>query len=347
MCRKQPNRIRCSCSTAAVEYDAASPENGWEAGIRIRQRSRRLVYKLGVRWPLLVLAATTTVSGAAFAQPAATAQAVLDQATAYVSEYETAFSLLVSEEYYVQEIRRPLNPGANLSRTNPGGGMQGGDVRSRRVLRSDYLLVQLGPGAGWMPFRDVYELDTSKVRDREDRLARLFLTNEAERFELADRIMTESTRHNLGNVSRTINIPTLAMMFVHPRVRDRFTFVADGAELVGARTVQRLRYRENTRPTLIKTTRGRDLVLEGQLWIDADTGAVVKTALTAADPAVRATVTVTFRHDDALDIWVPQQMDEYYKAQNALDEIFATATYSNVRRFEVRTDEQIRKPPGS
>jgi hypothetical protein len=295
---------------------------------------------------VIVAAMISAVGGAASAQPAATVTALLDKATAYVSEYEHAFSLLVSEEYYVQEIRRPLNPGTNLSRANPGGGMQGGDVRSRRILRSDYLLVQLGPGAGWIPFRDVFELDTRRVRDREDRLAKLFLSNEADRFEFADRIMEESTRHNLGNVSRTINIPTLAMMFVHPRVRDRFTFAGGGEDVVGGRSVQRVRYRETTTPTLIKTTRGRDLVLEGQLWIDGETGAIVKTALTAADPAVRATVTVTFRRDQELAMWVPEQMDEYYKAYNALDEIFATATYSNVRRFEVKTDETIRKPPG-
>jgi hypothetical protein len=301
-----------------------------------------------VRGLLLVCVAVVLIPAgrAAFAQPASAAKDLLEKATAYVSKYETEFSLLVSEEYYVQEIRRPLNAGANLGRANPGGGMTGGDVRSRRVLRSDYLLVQLGPGQGWMPFRDVFELDTSAVRDREDRLARLFLAAEAQRFELADRIMEESTRHNLGNVSRTINIPTLAMMFVHPRVRDRFTFVDDGEEVVDGRSVQRVRYRETARPTLIKTTRGRDLILEGQLWIDAATGSVVKTALTAADPAVRATVSVTFRRDEALALWVPRQMDEYYKAANALDEIFATATYSNVRRFQVNTDEQIRKPPG-
>ena len=295
---------------------------------------------------VFVAAIVSGLGSAALAQTGPSADELLGKATAYVSEYEKAFSLLVSEEYYVQEIRRPINPGANLSRANPGGGMQGGDVRSRRVLRSDYLLVQLGSGAGWMPFRDVFELDTRAVRDREDRLSKLFLDNEAERFELADRIMEESTRHNLGNVNRTINIPTLAMMFLHPLVRDRFAFTVDTEEQVGGRPVQRLRYRETARPTLIKTTRGRDLVLEGHLWLDGETGAVVKTALTAADPAVRATVTVTFRHDEALGIWVPQQMDEYYKAYNALDEIFATATYSNVRRFQVNTDERIRKPPG-
>jgi hypothetical protein len=296
----------------------------------------------------LVFAAAmvTAVAGGAVAQPTSTVTELLDNATAYVSEYEKTLSLLVSEEYYVQEIRRPLNPGANLSRTNPGGGMQGGDVRSRRVLRSDYLLVQLGPGAGWMPFRDVFELDARAVRDREDRLAKLFLSNEAARFELADRLMEESTRHNLGNVQRTINIPTLALMFVHPRVRERFAFAADGEDVVDGRSVQRVRYRETAKPTLIKTTRGRDLVLEGQLWIEGETGAMVKTALTAADPAVRATVTVTFRRDEKLGIWVPERMDEYYKAYNAIDEIFTTATYSNVRQFQVNTDERIRKPPG-
>ena len=68
------------------------------------------------------------------------------------------------------------------------------------------------------------------------------------------------------------------------------------------------------RPTLIKTTRGRDLALTGTIWIDPFTGTVVKTELNAADPAVRCQVTVTFRRDEALDMWVPDKMEEYYKA---------------------------------
>src|SRR5262245_42588838 len=140
-------------------------------------------------------------------QPAA---ALLGSATKYVSDYEKAFSLLVSEEEYVQEIMRPLGVGGNLSRTNPGGGFQssGGNGR-RQVLKSDYMLVQLGAGSGWMPFRDTFELNGSTLRDREDRLVKLFLSNDAQRFDQAARIMTESTRYNIGNVMRTINIPTL------------------------------------------------------------------------------------------------------------------------------------------
>ena len=293
---------------------------------------------------MLAALAASTLAGAA--QPLSLGE-VLDNATAYVSAYEQAFSLLVSEERYVQQIRRPVIAGGNLSRANPGGGIQGGSVVAQRILRSDYLLVHLGTGAGWMPFRDVFEVDTGTVRDRENRLAKLFLSNDANRFELADRIMAESTRHNIGNVSRTINIPTLAMMFVHPRVKERFAFRLEGEETVAGRKTQRVQYREKTRPTLIKTTRGRDLPLDGQLWIDVESGAIIATTLNAMDPAVRAVVDVTFRRDDGLAIWVPQEMKEYYKATNALDEIFATATYSNVRRFQVNTNEKIAKPPGT
>jgi hypothetical protein len=271
---------------------------------------------------------------------------LLAKASEYVAGYEKAFSLLVSEERYTQTIERPLNAGSNLSRTNPGGGMIGGNVVRQQIIRSDYLLVQLGEGGGWMPFRDVFQVNDKVVRDREDRLAKLFLQDRESGFELGDRIMAESTRHNLGNVTRTINIPTLGMMFLHPRVRDRFAFKGDGTEMMSGREVRRVRFRETARPTLIKTTRGRDLILEGTMWIDERSGAIVKTSMVAADPAVRATVEVTFREDPELEIWVPAQMDEYYKATNALDEIFATAVYTNVRKFQVSTNETIGKPPG-
>ena len=191
------------------------------------------------------------------------ADATLQAATAYVSTFEKAFALLVSEESYVQEIRRLSGGGGNLSRSNPGGGIQSGATVRQQILKSDYMLVQLGTGAGWMPFRDTFELNGSKLRDREDRLVKLFLSGDADRFDQAARVMAESTRHNIGNVTRTINIPTLALMFLHASVKDRFTFTMAGEETMGGRVVQRVRYRESARPTLIKTTRGADLDARG------------------------------------------------------------------------------------
>jgi hypothetical protein len=129
------------------------------------------------------------------------------------------------------------------------------------------------------------------------------------------------------------NHPTLAMMFLHPRVNERFEFTDGGEENIGGRILRKAIYKEVARPTLIKTTRGRDLALTGFLWIDPFTGTVVKSELNAADPIVRCQVIVTFRRDEALDLWVPEKMEEYYKAYSGLDDILATATYTNVRRI--------------
>lgn len=284
---------------------------------------------------LCAVATTTAVTIAAGAQQVVSLAEVLTRAGQYVSDYERRFSVLVAEERYVQEIRRPT--------------VLRGGVTQRRVLRSDYLLVQLdtGAGAGWMPFRDVYEVDGRPVRDREDRLASLFMvpaTNAA--LDQAVAIMADSTRYNFGGVTRTVNIPTLALLFVHPDLRPRFQFSHKGTDVVAGYGASVLEFRETRRPTLIKTSNGRDLALTGRLWIDPNTGVILKTNLTAADAAVRATVTVTFREDADLELWVPEQMDEHYKAARSTDDIHGLATYTNYRKFQVSTDESLRKPPG-
>ena len=288
-------------------------------------------YIVGV---LLLLGLTSMVQAQLGNTPGSGFTTIIGSAMRYVIAYEQKFTLLAADETYVQELQRPPNPGDNLSRTNPGGGMRAGGAMSRIVIKSDFLLVQLGgDGEGWMPFRDAYEVKGAKVRNREERLLKLFQGDDKERFEKAAKLNEATAGHNLGNVARTINIPTLAMMFLHPRVNERFEFTDEGEETIAGRVLRRAAYREVARPTLIKTTRGRDLALTGHIWIDPFTGTVVKTDLNAADPAVRCAITVTYRKDDALDFWVPSQMDEYYKAALSLDEVLATATYSNVRRF--------------
>ena len=82
------------------------------------------------------------------------------------------------------------------------------------MLVSDFLLVQV-PGEGWTPFRDVFERNGQKLRDREERLAKLFL-NGASRssFDQARQIMLEGARYNIGTIERTINLPTLPLVFL-------------------------------------------------------------------------------------------------------------------------------------
>jgi len=271
--------------------------------------------------------------------------AVVARATQYVADYEKRFSVLAAQEEYVQEIRwQSVASGGNLSRTNPGGGFNNTDaVQKRQVLRSDYLIVALK--GGWMPFRDVFEVNGRYVHESEDRLARLFTRPTSTSFQQASEIMRESTKYNIGSVTRTINIPTLALLFVHPDIVKRFEFRRETPDdVVAERTAWVVAYRESGRPTLIKTTRGRDFPLSGRLWIDPQTGTILKTDLLAADPEVRAQVTVTMREDDDIDMWVPAVMEEYYKDARESRDIFGRATYDLYRRFQVNTEE-VRKPP--
>ena len=90
-------------------------------------------------------------------------------------EYEQRFSMLVAEEDYYQRSERPMEAG-NPSRTRgpvAGNCWPSGNDRARR-LRSDYRLVRSDEG-GWLPFRDVFEVDGRRLRDREDRMVRLLL----------------------------------------------------------------------------------------------------------------------------------------------------------------------------
>jgi hypothetical protein len=120
------------------------------------------------------------------------------------------------------------------------------------------VLVQAGPGRGWLPFRDVLTMNGSEVQFPDDRLVRLLRSSSPEAFDLATEVHEASRKHDVGNVARTINIPMLGMMLLHPDVRERFAFKHEGDESIGGEEVERIGYRE-TATHLIKTTRGRDL----------------------------------------------------------------------------------------
>ena len=248
------------------------------------------------------LAAALLASATVTAQPAVSD--LIDRGSRYVQSYEVSFFVLAMDEEYVQWLERPTNPGSNLSRTNPGGGMVAPHHDSRQMTgRLSY----------------------------EDRLVRLFKSGNPDAFDLATQIHETAKKNDIGNVKRTINIPMLGMMLLHPQVRERFTFKHEGDESLQGRYVERVAYRETMRPTLIKTTRGKDLALTGRMWIEPTTGVVVKTEMIAADPIVRAQVTVTFRRDQELAVWVPEKMEEYYKANVAIDDIFSVSTFSSPR----------------
>jgi hypothetical protein len=261
------------------------------------------------------------------AAPRAQAPSLLDRASSYVERFQQQFGSVVAEERYEQRIRRFVGGTSSSSNARLG----------ETVLLSDFLLVQV-PGEGWLPFRDVFERDGQKVRDREDRLSALFLTGSSRTaFEQAKRIMDEGARYNIGNVQRNINQPTLAIGFASRQHRTRFDFKEKERDADG--TV--LEFKEMTRPTFVSTTNGRDLPVSGKFWVDAETGVIRRSELEAIDTGLNARIVVTYQHDATLDMWVPARMEERYRRSRDSVEVVGTATYSRFRRFQVSTQEAI------
>ena len=254
---------------------------------------------------------------------------VVRHAAEYVDGYQRDLAMVVSEERYEQEVRYPGPPSAR-------GGSR--DLTTRTTLRSDFLLVR-NSGGGWLPFRDVFEKDGTALRDRDERLAKLFLADAGGISEQARKIVDESARYNIGNINRTINLPTLPLIFLTDPLRSRFEFVDKGRD--GATRV--IEFIERGRPTYVSTTGGRDLPVSGRYWIDEASGRVERTELIAADPAVDARIEVTYRLDATAGLWVPVRMEERYRQRADRSEITGIATYSRFRRFQVNTTEDVAK----
>ena len=271
---------------------------------------------------VLVVAAVAS-SVAQPAPDAGTFAQVLRRAHEYVVLYEDhELSTVIAEEHYQQEV---LN--AQGQRT------------AQRTMRSDYLIFQLPPDEDWFALRDVYEVDGEVVGERLARARRLFSTS-GDSVQRAMDMADETARFNLGSFVRTINVPTFPLRFLRPSSRTRFRFEPAGQEEIGGVRTWIVSYRETKGPTFSASPEGRDVPAQGRFWVEPETGAIVRSELimggTRRVPA-RATITVTYRHDEALGLWAPAEMQERYdfpRAAETAEIVTATAKYSSLRRFD-------------
>lgn len=279
------------------------------------------------------LAALATAIGFVLV-PTAHAQVSLEEllarAGAYVESFQRNFGSVVAEERYEQTMRRA--PGSNTTSVQ-----RGGSGPTQTVLVSDFLLVQV-PGEGWLPFRDVFERDGKQIRDREERLAKLFLGGSRNAIDQARAIMNEGARYNIGNIERNINTPTLPLPFL-TLLKARFTFKLVKREDDDPGEV--IEFKETGRPTFITTAGNRDLPVNGRFWVDARDGTVLRTELHAVDTSVEAHITVNYELDAGTGLRVPARMDERYRRGRDPNEVRGVATYSRFRRFQVSTSEEI------
>jgi len=260
-----------------------------------------------------------------------TVTVILDKATTYVAGYVKALSSVVTEERYEQRVTRHLSRGVAPPERQV----------EWQTLVSDYLLVQVPGSDEWMPFRDVYSVNGVPVRDRGDRLLKLFLEPSATSAERALEIRRESSRYNIGDFSSDINAPTFALQILQATLRDGFAFHRTGRERVdGADTVV-VEFAETGRPTMIRGGQYEDVPATGRFWIRPETGSVVRSLIETRPRGMRTRIEVTYRHEPSVGILVPGEMTE--RREVAAEQVVeGRATYSKLRRFGVETKIEIK-----
>jgi len=276
----------------------------------------------------------------AAAQSAPSLEAVLARAGAYVVDLQQQLAGIVAEEHYVQNVR--ASGVGQMTRS-------GLPSERHRELKSDLLLVRPVGADRWVQFRDVFEVDGRPVRDRNQRLMKLFVTPSSATANQAEQIANESSRYNIGNLQRTVNLPVLALAILEPRHQSRFVFKRSekgGAAPVrsavaAATTVWVIGYREVESQTMIRTTNFRDMPARGRFWIDPDTGQVLASELIAEDPSLTGVITVGYEREPTLTVMVPIQMKERYDLRRGPSPVTGEANYGSFRQFQVKVDEKI------
>jgi hypothetical protein len=282
-----------------------------------------------------VMAVITTAAPSAV--PEVTLATVLERAGAYVAMVEHVVSGIVAEERYRQEwIVLPHGLSTEQQR--------------QRELVSDLLIAKLEKSGLWLQFRDVFDVDGAPVRDRSERLMKLFLQPAGSPNDQLEDILRESARYNIGNIERNVNTPLFTLFFLDPRYQPRFRFfrtkdrnpaLATAVAASGLPTdAWVVRFEERQKQTVLHNTQTNgDLPTHGRFWIDAATGHVLMTELVAEDRTLRATIDVRFRFEPLDGMLLPMSMRERYEGRRNKSLIEGWATYDKFRQFTVNTDE--------
>jgi hypothetical protein len=253
---------------------------------------------------------------------------VLSRAAQYAVSYGEALSTVLAEETYAQTLVWSDRRGNAQAPVN-------------RRLQAEIAFVRLADTTEWLAFRNVTSVDGRPIEDSRDLLERLFRDPQGGVLAQARVIARESARYNLGPITREINVPTIALLFIHPTHQPNSRFTRAGEEMVDGVSAWIVRFEERDHGGLISRSDGRSVQAKGRLWIVPGDGRIVRSELTLENfigrgSKSRADVTVKWRDDPAMQMWVPSDMHEHYDGdtpKNVRFDISGVATYSNYRRF--------------
>ena len=257
---------------------------------------------------------------------------VLSRAADYVADFRRQLSGITAEETYRQEV---INTGrfVNSLLVNP-----------KRRLKSELLLVKPVDSDRYVELRDVFEVDGAPLGNRQGRLEKLL--NEPAAGSQIAAIIDESARYNIGSITRNINTPLMALLFLdaaHQR-RVEFKHVDKAAPVFPAKHDQafndspvfrvatemwNVEFRERSGSTVIRKPNGDDLRAQGRFWINPTNGSVLISELIVDGGGVRATVTVSYQSEPLMGFLVPVEMHESYERSG--ERIVGEATYGRFR----------------
>jgi len=231
----------------------------------------------------------------------------------------------------------PLPPGLESVTPAP---LLNGSYRTRKT-RADLVFVRLPGDVPWSLFRDVFEVDGRRVRDRDRRLQLVFQHPSPSVLTQARRIVEVRAHYNVGGAARTINVPTMPLVFLHPRNQSRFSFAKGGQRWILGVEALEIRFEEVARPTIVTTSSGESLPAHGSFWIDSSRGVVLRSEVVFrfGPSLAEAAVETDYKRQPRLGLWVPVVMKERYRnLPHAARSVFgapteATANYSNFRQF--------------
>lgn len=303
----------------------------------------------------------------ASAAPAATIEDAMSRVAAYIESYADQLAVIIGVEHYAQWLQREDYAAMEDSRMGPATSAGATRAISRQLV-AEFALVRTREN--WDGFRNIYEVDGKPVADAQDRLQKLFADAPATAVEQSRKIAAEGARYNLGSMQRNFNVPTTALFFLARANQPRFRFKKDKDDEVGGVRVWKVKYEETQKPTIIRTSAGKDMPVKGEAWIDPADGRVLKTHMQidsemaiAADmnaakgamaanadrdrTSVRrvkttASITATYALDPRLGLLVPAEMLETYEApmrsaftgEDTMTKVNCRASYSGFKRFE-------------
>jgi len=141
--------------------------------------------------------------------------ATLKLAGSYVARFVETFAAVIWREHYTQED--------HAQRRFPASGTSFSQLVGRRELDSELLLLWLPRETSWIAVRDVTSVDGTPRRADQRRVQAALQSSDLSVDKLKA-LATENGRFNIGQIIRTFNEPTLALLFLDEHYRHRFSF---------------------------------------------------------------------------------------------------------------------------